>query len=149
MRAVIQRVKEAWVRVEGEEVARIGRGLMVLLGIRRGDKEEDIEYMRRKIPQLRIFEDEEGNLNRSLQEVGGELLLVSQFTLYGDARKGRRPSFTEAAEPSVAKALYEELVRRWKEEGVALATGVFQARMEIGLINDGPVTILLDSQKLF
>jgi len=149
MRAVAQRVKEAWVRVDGEEVGRIGRGLLVLVGVGKEDSSEDVDYLARKLPHLRIFEDEEGRFNLSLLEVGGEVLVVSQFTLFGDCRKGRRPSFTEAAEPERAKPLYEELIERLQGEGVRVERGSFGARMEVGLVNDGPVTILLDSKRLF
>ena len=149
MRAVAQRVKEAWVRVDGEEVGRIGRGLLVLVGVGKEDSSEDVDYLARKLPHLRIFEDEEGRFNLSLLEAGGEVLVVSQFTLFGDCRKGRRPSFTEAAEPERAKSLYEELIERLQGEGVRVERGSFAARMEVGLVNDGPVTILLDSKRLF
>lgn len=149
MRAVLQRVKEAWVRVGGQEVGRIGPGLLVLLGVAQGDGPEDVDYMVRKIPQLRIFEDSEGRFNLSLAEVGGELLVVSQFTLYGDCRKGRRPSFTQAAPPEEAQRLYEEVIEGLKREGFKVQCGQFQARMEVGLLNDGPVTLLLDSKKAF
>jgi len=149
VRAVLQRVREAWVKVEGEEISRIGRGLLVLLGVARGDGQEDLAYMAHKIPNLRLFEDEKGHLNLSLKEVGGEVLLVSQFTLLGDCRKGRRPSFTEAAPPDEAERLYLGLVEALRREGVEVKTGKFQAKMEVGLINDGPVTLLLDSRKVF
>jgi len=149
VRAVLQRVKEAWVRVGDEEVGRIGRGLLVLLGVSRTDGPEDVAYMVKKIPRLRIFEDSEGKFNLSLEDVRGEILVVSQFTLYGDCRKGRRPSFTEAAEPSVAERLYQEVIEALKGEGFQVASGRFQAKMEVGLVNDGPVTLLLDSKKAF
>lgn len=149
MRAVVQRVKEAWVRVGGEEVSRIGPGLLVLLGVGRSDGPEDVAYMARKISEARIFEDPDGRMNLSVKEVGGEVLLVSQFTLFGDMRKGRRPSFTEAAEPERAKGLYEEVASALRAEGLRVQMGVFGARMEVGLVNDGPVTLLLDSTKAF
>lgn len=149
MRAVLQRVKEAWVRVGEEEVGRIGRGLLVLLGVAQGDGPEDVDYIVRKIPQLRIFEDAEGRFNLSLTEVGGELLVVSEFTLYGDCRKGRRPSFSQAAPPDEAQRLYEAVIEGLKKEGFRVECGRFQARMEVGLLNDGPVTLLLDSKKAF
>lgn len=149
MRAVLQRVREAWVRVEGEEVGRIGPGLLVLLGVGRHDGPQDVAYMAKKIPSLRIFEDTEGRFNRSLLDVGGELLVVSQFTLYGDCRKGRRPSFTEAADPQTAQRLYQEVIEALKADGLRVQSGRFQARMEVGLVNDGPVTLLLDSRKAF
>ncbi len=149
MRAVVQRVKEASVRVEGAVVARVGRGLAVLLGVGTGDSERDAEYLADKIVNLRVFPDQAGQMNRSLVEVGGELLVVSQFTLYGDARKGRRPSYIDAAAPEEANRLYEHLVSRLRAAGVSVATGVFRAMMDVALVNDGPVTILLDSRKLF
>jgi D-tyrosyl-tRNA(Tyr) deacylase len=122
---------------------------MVLVGISSGDGEKDIQYMADKLPNLRIFEDEQGKMNLSLLDVGGSILAVSQFTLLGDARGGRRPSFIEAARPETANPMYEELVRRLRETGLAVETGVFQAEMAVSLINDGPVTILLDSRKTF
>lgn len=149
MRAVVERVKEAWVKVEGEEIARIGKGLIVLLGIAKGDDERDLAYMVSKIPNLRIFEDEEGHLNLSLKDIKGELLLVSEFTLLGDVRKGRRPSFSEAAPSEEALKLYLRLAEALKGEGLEVKTGRFQAKMEVGHINDGPVTILLDSRRAF
>lgn len=149
MRAVLQRVKEAWVKVQGEEISRIGKGLLVLVGVARGDGRDDVAYIASKIPNLRLFEDEKGQLNLSLKEVGGEVLLVSQFTLLGDCRKGRRPSFTEAAPADEAERLYLWLVEALKGEGVEVKTGKFQAKMEVGLINDGPVTLLLDSRRAF
>ena len=149
MRAVVERVKEAWVKVEGEEIARIGKGLMVLLGIAKGDDHRDVAYMVSKIPNLRIFEDENGHFNLSLKDVRGELLVVSEFTLLGDARKGRRPSFSEAAPSEEALKLYLQLVEAFKKEGLQVKTGKFQAKMEVGHINDGPVTILLDSRRVF
>ncbi|RLA85181.1 MAG: D-tyrosyl-tRNA(Tyr) deacylase [Deltaproteobacteria bacterium] len=149
MRAVLQRVKEAWVRSQGEEIARIGKGLLVLLGVAQGDGPEDVAYMASKIPNLRIFEDSDGRMNLSIRDVGGEVLVVSQFTLLGDCRKGRRPSFSGAAGPEVAKELYLEVVRALRGEGLEVKTGRFQARMEVGLVNDGPVTLLLDSKRAF
>jgi len=146
VRAVIQRVKSAAVNVEGRVTGKIGQGLLVLLGVGKGDGEKDIAYMISKLPDLRIFEDASGKFNLSLREVQGEMLVVSQFTLYGDCRKGRRPSFTEAAEPAEAKRLYEQLILKIREQGVTVETGEFQAKMEVHLINDGPVTILLDSR---
>ncbi len=149
MRAVLQRVKEAWVRFQGEEIARIGKGLLVLLGVAQGDGPEDVAYMASKIPNLRVFEDSDGRMNLSLRDVGGEILVVSQFTLLGDCRKGRRPSFSGAAGPEVARELYLEVVRALRGEGLEVKTGRFQARMEVGLVNDGPVTLLLDSKRAF
>jgi D-tyrosyl-tRNA(Tyr) deacylase len=146
MRAVVQRVKSAAVYVEGRVTGEIGQGLLVLVGVGRGDGDEDIAYLASKLPELRIFEDTSGKFSLSLREVGGKMLVVSQFTLYGDCRKGRRPSFTEAAEPAEARRLYEQLILRLKNQGVSVETGEFQAKMEVHLVNDGPVTILLDSR---
>lgn len=145
MRAVVQRVSEASVRVETDVVGRIGRGLLVLLGVSTTDTEKDVDYLSEKIAHLRIFEDPDGKLNRSLLEVGGEMLVVSQFTLLGDCRKGRRPSFTAAAEPGHAARLYEHFVRQTARQGVPVQTGRFQALMAVSLVNDGPVTLVLDS----
>ncbi len=149
MRAVVQRVKKAHVSVADETVGSIEGGLVVFLGVERGDAEEDADYLASKIVNLRIFGDGEETFSRSAVEVKGHILAVSQFTLLGDCRKGRRPSFTEAAEASRAKELYLYFVRRLKSTGVGVATGVFQAVMEVSLINEGPVTILLDSRKKF
>jgi D-tyrosyl-tRNA(Tyr) deacylase len=145
MRAVIQRVSEASVRVEGEEIGRIGKGVLVLLGVSRTDGERQAEYLAGKIAHLRVFEDPEGRLNRSLLETGGEMLVVSQFTLLGDCRKGRRPSFGEAAEAGQATRLYEHFVRQAKSLGIPVQTGSFRALMAVHLVNDGPVTLILDS----
>jgi D-tyrosyl-tRNA(Tyr) deacylase len=147
MKAVIQRVQSAQVLVDGRLTGKIGKGLLVFVGVGKGDDEGDISYMVSKIPDLRIFEDTSGKFNLSLKEMNGEMLIVSQFTLYGDCRKGRRPSFTDAEEPAVAKTLYERLIHRLKEQGIPIQTGEFQAKMEVHLINDGPVTLLLDSKK--
>jgi D-tyrosyl-tRNA(Tyr) deacylase len=147
MRAVIQRVKSAQVSVDGRVSGKIGKGLLVLLGVGKGDGESDLSFLTSKIPELRIFEDDSGKFNLSLKEIDGEILVVSQFTLFGDCRKGRRPSFTEAEEPSTAKHLYEQFILKLKERGVPVQTGEFQARMEVHLINDGPVTLLLDSRQ--
>lgn len=147
MRAVIQRVKEASVKVDGRVVGVIGRGLLVFLGVGKEDTERDLDFMVRKIPRLRIFEDGEGRMNLSLQEVQGEVLCVSQFTLYGDCRRGLRPSFDEAAPPQVAQRYYEEFLFRLKREGIPVQSGVFGAFMEVELVNDGPVTILLESKE--
>ena len=149
MRAVIQRVKSAQVIVNEKIIGLIGFGLLVLLGISRKDNCEDADYLVEKAINLRIFDDQDGKMNRSLLDVGGEMLIVSQFTLIADCRKGRRPSFTAAAEPSEAKKLYQYFIERVKENGIAVATGEFQALMEVGLINNGPVTILMDSKKVF
>ncbi len=149
MRCVVQRVKEASVTVAGETVGKIGPGYMVLIGVRVEDTEKDVRYMADKVPNLRIFEDAEDKMNLSLKDVGGEILAVSQFTLYGDARGGRRPSFIAAARPEAANELYEQLVAGWREQGIHVETGRFRTHMEVGLVNDGPVTILLDSMKGF
>ena len=149
MRAVVQRVSEARVRVDGQVVGEIARGLLVLLGVSGQDTAADVTYMASKIRGLRIFPDEQGKMNRSVEDIQGAVLLVSQFTLYGDARGGRRPSFIQAAPPDTAKALYEDAVRELRAAGVPVETGVFQADMQVELINDGPITLLLDSSKQF
>ncbi len=149
MRAVIQRVARACCRVEGRTAGEIGPGLVVLLGVGRNDTERDAVYLAEKTARLRIFPDEQGKMNRSVLDVGGAALVVSQFTLYGDARGQHRPSFVQAAPPDAGKRLYEEYVRALAALGVPVETGVFRAQMQIELINDGPVTILLDSEKLF
>ena len=146
MRAVVQRVKHSSVKIENEMVAQIQNGLLVLLGVARGDTAQDADYLANKIINLRIFEDPAGKMNRSLLETGGELLAVSQFTLIADCRKGRRPSFIEAADPEMATALYERFVDTVREKGVGIQTGRFRAMMEVALINDGPVTIIIESQ---
>ena len=146
MRAVIQRVKSAAVYVDGRLSGKIGNGLLVLVGIGKGDGEKDISYMASKIPDLRIFEDASGKFNLSLKDIDGGILIVSQFTLFGDCRKGRRPSFSEAEEPAMAKDLYDRLILKLKERKILTQTGQFQAKMEVHLINDGPVTLLLDSR---
>ena len=145
----MQRVREASVRVEGQVVGQIGRGLLVLLGVGQGDTPEDAVFLAEKVAHLRIFPDDAGAMNRSLLEVGGELLVVSQFTLYGDARKGRRPSFIHAAPPEEANRLYRHHVEHARGLGLRVAEGVFQAMMDVALVNEGPVTILLDSRKGF
>jgi D-tyrosyl-tRNA(Tyr) deacylase len=147
MRAVIQRVKSAQVYVDGRLSGKIGSGLLVFVGVGKGDDETDISYMVSKLPDLRIFEDTSGKFNLSLKEMNGEILIVSQFTLYGDCRKGRRPSFTDAEEPAAAKNLYERLITKLREQRIPVQTGEFQAKMEVHLVNDGPVTLLLDSRK--
>jgi D-tyrosyl-tRNA(Tyr) deacylase len=149
MRAVIQRVNKASVEVSNEVVGEIGPGLLILLGVARDDSNADADYLADKTVNLRIFDDDEGKMNRSLLETGGAMLVVSQFTLYGDVRRGRRPSYSDAAEPEKAVQLYEYFVERVRSLGVKVETGVFQATMKVRLINDGPVTILLDSRKLF
>jgi D-tyrosyl-tRNA(Tyr) deacylase len=146
MRAVIQRVKQSSVKTNDEIVGRIGQGLLVLLGVAKGDSVADADYLANKIINLRIFEDEDGKMNRSLLETGGELLAVSQFTLLADCRKGRRPSFIAAAEPEKAIELYEKFVDRVRQMGVGIQTGRFQAMMEVALINDGPVTVIIESR---
>ena len=149
MRAVVQRVSRARVVVDGQVTGAIDAGVAVLLGVGREDTHDDAAYIAEKIAHLRIFEDETGKMNRSLLDTAGAALLVSQFTLYGDARKGRRPGFDQAAPPEQANALYEECVRALRAFGVRVETGVFRAHMAVELTNDGPVTILLDSAKLF
>lgn len=149
MRAVVQRVSEASVRVDGRTTGRIGPGVLVLLGVGRGDADADADVLADKVANLRIFPDDAGQMNRSVLETGGAVLVVSQFTLYGDARKGRRPSFIDAAPPDEANRLYERFVSRVRAAGLAAETGVFQAMMDVSLVNHGPVTILLDSRKAF
>jgi D-tyrosyl-tRNA(Tyr) deacylase len=145
MRAVVQRVKESSVKTGEETISRIGRGLLVLLGVAQGDRPSDADYLVNKIVNLRIFEDDIGKMNRSLLEAGGQMLVVSQFTLLGDCRKGRRPSFVAAAEPAKATELYEAFVEQARRLGVSVQTGRFRAMMEVALINDGPVTLILES----
>lgn len=147
MRAVVQRVSEAKVVVEGQTVGQIGAGFLVLLGVRRGDTLEDAAYLARKIAGLRVFPDGQGKMNLGLAEAGGEVLAVSQFTLYADTRKGNRPGFSEAASPDEGKRLYERFCDLLAEQGLHVETGVFQADMKVHLVNDGPVTILLDSSE--
>lgn len=149
MRCVIQRVTEASVTIDGELVGRCGKGFMILIGVHVNDTEKDLKYMAEKIPNLRIFEDENGKMNLSIKDVGGEILAVSQFTLYGDARSSRRPGFTEAARPDKANPMYEQLVAAWRDQGIHVETGRFGADMKVALINDGPVTMLMDSTKAF
>jgi D-tyrosyl-tRNA(Tyr) deacylase len=146
MRIVLQRVSRAHVEVAGETVGSIGAGLVLLLGVTHRDTREDADYLASKVIQLRIFPDDARRMNRSLLDAGGALLVVSQFTLYGDCRKGRRPSFDQAAPGEHARDLYEYFVQRLKSSNVTVATGIFQAEMEIHLVNDGPVTFVLDSQ---
>lgn len=149
MRAVVQKVSSSKVTVDGEIVGQIKQGLMVLLGVTHDDTSKDVDYMVDKVTNLRIFEDGEGKMNLSLKDIDGEVLAVSQFTLYGDARKGRRPSFSAAARPEVANPLYNEFVEKIKKQGINVGTGRFGAHMMVDLINDGPVTILLESRKEF
>ncbi|MFP4475201.1 MAG: D-aminoacyl-tRNA deacylase [Desulfatibacillaceae bacterium] len=145
MRAVVQRVSEAAVTVRGEVVGKIGPGLCVLLGVSREDGDRELEFVAGKVANLRIFEDEEGRLNRSLIEMGGQMLVVSQFTLYGDVRKGRRPSFVQAAPPEIAEPVYDRFVAKVRDMGVHVETGVFRAMMDVSLTNSGPVTIIVES----
>jgi D-tyrosyl-tRNA(Tyr) deacylase len=147
MRAVIQRVSRAQVRAEGKIIGQIGPGLLILLGVGKGDTAAEGGSLLDKIIHLRIFEDEQGKMNLSLLDCGGELMILSQFTLYADCRQGRRPSFTEAASAEIARSLYESFVAHAQRAGIRVATGVFQARMEVELVNAGPVTILLDTAK--
>jgi len=149
MRAVVQRVRSGSVAIAENEVSRIGEGLVVLLGVGQGDKEEDARYLAEKIVNLRIFEDEAGKMNLSLCDVGGELLAVSQFTLYGDCRNGRRPGFSQAAAPAEAVRLYQYFINEIKKRDIAVSTGVFQEDMLVNIANNGPVTLLLDSSKQF
>jgi D-aminoacyl-tRNA deacylase len=147
MRAVLQRVREARVEADGAVTGAIGIGLLVLLGVSRNDSKDDADYLADKIAGLRIFADEQGRMNRSVVEIGGAVLVVSQFTLYGDCRRGRRPSFDEAAPPDEARSLYEYFVERLRASNLKTETGVFQASMQVHLVNDGPVTLLLESKK--
>lgn len=149
MRSVIQRVTKAKVSVNEEVVGKIDNGLMILLGIEDNDEVKDIEYMVDKVINLRIFEDEDNKMNKSVIDTGGSILAVSQFTLLGDARKGRRPSFINAAQPEKATPLYELFIKKIKEKNINIEQGIFGAEMQVELINDGPVTILLDSKRLF
>jgi D-tyrosyl-tRNA(Tyr) deacylase len=149
MRAVVQRVKRARVTVEGEVTGQIEAGLLVLLGVGPEDQQKDLEWMLRKVAGLRIFPDEQGKMNLDLVQAGGSLLVVSQFTLYGDCRKGRRPSFVGAAPPDMAEAMVDDFVARARQMGLHCQTGRFQAEMDVELLNHGPVTLLLDSQKTF
>lgn len=147
MRIVLQRVKEAYVRASGQEVARIGLGFLLLVGIGESTTKEELMFWARKIPNLRVFPDQEGRMNRTLREVGGEVLCVPQFTLYGDVEGGRRPSFSEAAKSDEAALLFAEFVALLRNQGVSVHTGVFGAVMEVGLINDGPVTLILERRR--
>lgn len=149
MRAIVQRVKESKVEVKGETVGEIGPGLLVFLGVGEGDSERDCTYLADKIANLRIFPDEKGLMNLSLLDTGGAALVVSQFTLWGDCRKGRRPSFAKAAQPETANTLYEHFVKLLLEKDIRVQTGRFQEMMDVFLINDGPVTLMLDSKKNF
>ncbi len=149
MRAVVQRVKEARVEVDGKAVGEIGQGLLILLGVGEDDSERDCEYLANKIAHLRIFSDDQGLMNLSTIDIEGAVLVVSQFTLWGDCRKGRRPSFTRAAPPEKARALYEDFIGILRSKGLRTATGEFQEMMDVHLVNDGPVTLILDSSKTF
>jgi D-aminoacyl-tRNA deacylase len=149
MRAVIQRVSKARVVIGGQEHSQIGSGLLVLLGVEKEDTADDAQMLAQRIVELRIFEDDAGKMNRSIREAGGQILAVSQFTLLGDCRRGRRPSFDPAAPPDVARTLYEKFVDEIRASGVPVATGVFQAMMDVELTNQGPVTFILDSRKRF
>jgi D-tyrosyl-tRNA(Tyr) deacylase len=149
MRAVVQRVSRAEVRTEGRVVSSIGKGFLILLAVGQSDGEEDAVYLAHKVLNLRVFEDEQGKMNLSVRDVQGYLLVVSQFTLYGDCRKGNRPSFTGAAHPDRASLLYQAFIDHLKASGVPVSSGNFQTLMEVDLVNQGPVTILLDSQKTF
>ncbi|MGE5453596.1 MAG: D-aminoacyl-tRNA deacylase [Methylocystaceae bacterium] len=149
MRAVVQRVTNASVAVAGQVIGSISQGFMVLLGVMQDDNPADAAYIVDKISNLRIFEDDAGKMNRSLVEVGGEILLISQFTLAGDARKGRRPSFSQAENPDTAQGIIEDMADQLRNRGIKVANGCFGAHMQVSLVNDGPVTILLDSSKLF
>ena len=149
MRAVIQRVKRAQVSVGGKVISSIAQGFLVLVGVGRGDTEQDADYIASKTAGLRVFEDQAGKMNLALADVKGSVLAVSQFTLYGDCRGGRRPSFIEAAPPDEGRRLYELYVQKLRALGVSVQTGEFQAMMDVELVNDGPVTILMDSEKLF
>lgn len=149
MRAVVQRVSTAKVIVEGEVVGKIGSGLLVFLGVGQDDQRDDAEYLVSKVVNLRIFSDSNDKMNLSLREVNGEVLVVSQFTLWGDCRKGRRPSFVRAADPALAHALYQEFIDLLRQKGITVAEGKFQEMMDVHLVNDGPVTMLIDSEKSF
>ena len=149
MRCVVQRVTASSVSVAGKTVGQSGPGLMVLIGVSTDDTEADLKYMVDKVPNLRIFDDENGVMNKSILDAGGQILAVSQFTLYGDARGGRRPSYFRAAKPEKAEDMYTRLIEAWREKGIHVETGIFRTEMQVTLTNDGPVTILLDSEKAF
>jgi len=145
MKVILQRVCSACVRVDGEEVGRVNRGLLVFIAIRTGDCSKDVDYLVQKVQELRIFEDASGKMNRSVTDIAGELLVISQFTLYADCRKGRRPSFSMAASPDVARTLYDEFVKKLRLSGLTVSTGQFQSMMDVELTNEGPVTLIVES----
>lgn len=149
MRAVIQRVRSASVTTGDRVHGSIGKGMVVLLGIRDGDTQKDLHWLAEKVVHLRIFDDQDGKMNRSLTDIAGEMLIVSQFTLYGDCRKGRRPGFSAAASPAIAEPLYRQFISEMQTRQISIAKGIFQAAMQVELVNDGPVTILVDSEKKF
>lgn len=149
MRAIVQKVKKASVKVSDELISEIGNGLLVFVAVTDSDDEKDIDYIKKKIEKLRIFEDSDGKMNLSVEDEGGQLLIVSQFTLYGDARKGNRPSFIKSSNAKKAEEYYEILIKKLKDDGFDVKTGEFQTHMEVSLINDGPVTIQLDSERLY
>lgn len=149
MRSVIQRVRRASVTIDGVIHGSISHGMVVLLGIRSGDTTKNLQWLAEKIVNLRIFDDQQGKMNKSLTDIEGEMLIVSQFTLYGDCRKGRRPGFSTAAPPEIAEPLYRQFIEEVQDRQIRVATGIFQAAMQIELVNDGPVTLLLDSEKQF
>ena len=145
MKAVVQRVKSAKLEVDGEVTGQIGQGLLVFLGVGEGDSLKDVEWMAEKVAGLRVFEDSDGKMNLSLTDIGGSALVVSQFTLYGDCRKGKRPSFASAARPDMANALYEDFIENFRKRSISTETGRFQAMMDVSLVNDGPVTLIIES----
>jgi D-tyrosyl-tRNA(Tyr) deacylase len=147
MRAVIQRVSRASVKIDGAIHGKISQGMLVLLGIRGSDDVSDLQWLAEKVVNLRIFEDRQGKMNKSLADIDGEMLIISQFTLYGDCRKGRRPGFSSAATPEIAEPLYRRFIEEIKNRQIRVSTGIFQANMEVELVNDGPVTLVLDSEK--